>query len=65
MDLDEAQLLADFRAKFRVEELLIASTPAWSWSLRPAQATVGAGILPESLRPVSDVRKVRERALKS
>jgi diadenosine tetraphosphate (Ap4A) HIT family hydrolase len=45
MDVDEAQLLADFRAKFRVDELLIASTPAWSWSLRPAQATVGAGVL--------------------
>ncbi|RDE51045.1 MAG: HIT family protein [Candidatus Accumulibacter meliphilus] len=45
MDVDEVQLLADFRAKFRVDELLIASTPAWSWSLRPAQATVGAGVL--------------------
>ncbi|EXI90980.1 MAG: hypothetical protein AW11_00321 [Candidatus Accumulibacter regalis] len=45
MDVDEAQLLVDFRGKFRVDELLIASTPAWSWSLRPAQATLGAGVL--------------------
>lgn len=42
---DEAQRLADFRAKFRVEELLIARTEAWSWSLRPGQATLAAGVL--------------------
>jgi diadenosine tetraphosphate (Ap4A) HIT family hydrolase len=45
MDEDEAELLANFRARFRVEELLIASTPTWSWSLRPGQATLGAGVL--------------------
>ena len=43
--MDESQLLADFRAKFRVDELLIAKTPAWSWSLRPGQATLAAGVL--------------------
>lgn len=42
---DEARLLADFRSKFQVEELLIAQTQAWSWSVRPAQPTLGAGIL--------------------
>jgi diadenosine tetraphosphate (Ap4A) HIT family hydrolase len=45
MTMDEAQLLGEFRAKFRVDELLVAKTPAWSWSVRPAQATLGCGIL--------------------
>lgn len=38
-------MLADFRARFRVDELLVASTSAWSWSVRPGQATLGAGVL--------------------
>ncbi len=42
---NEARLLAEFRSKFQVEELLIAQTKAWSWSVRPAQPTLGAGIL--------------------
>ncbi len=42
---NELFLLAEFRSKFRVAELLIARTAAWSWSVRPAQATLGAGIL--------------------
>ena len=43
--MSDPQILADFRTKFRVEELLIAKTPSWSWSVRPAQATLGAGVL--------------------
>ena len=43
--MDESSVLADFRTKFRVEELLVAKNTAWSWSLRPAQATLGCGIL--------------------
>jgi diadenosine tetraphosphate (Ap4A) HIT family hydrolase len=43
--MDESPVLADFRTKFRVEELLVAKNTAWSWSLRPAQATLGCGIL--------------------
>ncbi|MCP5227076.1 HIT family protein [Accumulibacter sp.] len=43
--MDESQVLAGFRAKFRVDELLVSSTPAWSWSVRPGQATLGAGVL--------------------
>jgi len=35
----------EFRAKFRVEELKILENESWSWSVRPAQATLGAGIL--------------------
>ncbi|MBL8395366.1 MAG: hypothetical protein JNK99_11575 [Candidatus Accumulibacter sp.] len=43
--MNELQMLADFRAKFRVEELLVVRNEAWSWSVRPAQVTLGAGIL--------------------
>lgn len=43
--MNELQVLADFRAKFRVEELLVVRNEAWSWSVRPAQVTLGAGIL--------------------
>lgn len=38
-------VLARFRAKFQVDQLLIAKTAAWSWSVRPGQTTVAAGIL--------------------
>jgi diadenosine tetraphosphate (Ap4A) HIT family hydrolase len=37
--------LAEFHEKFRVLELEIARTEHWTWSLRPAQPTLGAGIL--------------------
>ncbi len=37
--------LAEFHEKFRVRELEIARTDHWTWSLRPAQPTLGAGIL--------------------
>lgn len=37
--------LTAFREKFRVEELLVFSTRAWSWSVRSAQATLGAGVI--------------------
>ena len=35
----------NFNTKFNVDELLIAETTFWKWSLRPAQCTIGAGIL--------------------
>jgi diadenosine tetraphosphate (Ap4A) HIT family hydrolase len=35
----------DFFEKFRVEELKIYETEFWVWSLRPVQATLGAGVL--------------------
>lgn len=34
-----------FNEKFNVDELLIHETEFWRWSLRPAQCTIGAGIL--------------------
>ncbi len=43
--MPETHTLGEFRAKFRVDELLVAKTNAWSWSVRPDQPTLGAGIL--------------------
>lgn len=43
--MDEVNELADFREKFRVDELLVIRTEAWSWSVRPLQPTLGAGVL--------------------
>ncbi len=37
--------LAEFEQKFRVHELAIVQTDHWTWSLRPVQSTVGAGVL--------------------
>lgn len=37
--------LIEFREKFRVSELMIFESKHWIWSLRPHQATLGAGIL--------------------
>lgn len=37
--------LSDFRAKFRLNELTIAVTEHWTWSVRPAQTTLGATVL--------------------
>lgn len=37
--------LEEFNDKFRVEELEIARSDHWIWSVRPAQATLGAGVL--------------------
>lgn len=36
---------ADFRSKFRVDELTIHLTEFWTWSVRPDHPTLGAGIL--------------------
>lgn len=35
----------EFTDKFRVGELAVLRTDHWTWSVRPVQATVGAGIL--------------------
>lgn len=35
----------NFNKKFKVDDLLIFQTEYWRWSLRPAQCTLGAGIL--------------------
>lgn len=41
----ETKTLNEFRDKFRVEELLIYANQYWSWSVRPAQPTLGAGVI--------------------
>lgn len=35
----------EFNFKFKVKELLVYETEYWLWSLRPVQATLGAGVL--------------------
>jgi diadenosine tetraphosphate (Ap4A) HIT family hydrolase len=37
--------LAEFNEKFRVAELAVVRTDHWTWSVRPVQTTLGAGIL--------------------
>ncbi len=37
--------LKEFRKKFKTDELLLYETEYWIWSLRPIQATLGAGVL--------------------
>lgn len=37
--------LTEFAEKFRLEELTVLRTEHWTWSVRPVQTTVGAGIL--------------------
>jgi diadenosine tetraphosphate (Ap4A) HIT family hydrolase len=37
--------LTQFKNKYKTEELKIFETEKWLWSLRPHQATLGAGIL--------------------
>ena len=43
--MTETRTLEQFREKFRVEELKVAANRWWTWSVRPAQPTLGAGIL--------------------
>lgn len=55
--MNETNTLAEFRAKFRVAELRVMDTGAWTWSVRPDQPTLGAGILSlnRHARHLSDV----------
>ncbi len=43
--MTETRTLEEFRTKFRVEELKIRENRSWTWSVRPGQPTLGAGIL--------------------
>lgn len=43
--MTETRTLEEFRAKFRVQELKVMENRSWSWSVRPGQPTLGAGIL--------------------
>lgn len=43
--MNETHTLEEFQAKFRVAELQVINTGAWTWSVRPDQLTLGAGII--------------------
>jgi diadenosine tetraphosphate (Ap4A) HIT family hydrolase len=43
--MTETRTLEEFRAKFRVVELKVLENRSWTWSVRPGQPTLGAGIL--------------------
>lgn len=42
---DDADRLAEFRTKFRVEELAVATSPYWTVSVRPIPSTLGACVI--------------------
>lgn len=39
------ETLEEFHAKFRLDDLQVARTEHWVWSVRPSPATLGAGVL--------------------
>jgi len=43
--VSETKTLDQFKEKFCVEELKVFEVGSWSWSVRPAQPTLGSGIL--------------------
>ncbi len=43
--MSETHTLEGFREKFRVAELLVLDSGAWSWSVRPGQPTLGSGVI--------------------
>lgn len=66
-----------FISKFKTHELLIYQSKYWAWSLRPVQATIGAGVLSlkreclflselnqEEFTDLNDIIKVIEITLK-
>jgi diadenosine tetraphosphate (Ap4A) HIT family hydrolase len=76
--MPDQKMLSDFRSKFLVDALLVAKTDAWSWSVRPNQPTLGAGILSlnrhalhfsdvtaQEMAELSELIKTLENAVKS
>lgn len=74
----ESSVLSEFRAKFQVDDLIVARTPAWSWSVRPNQPTLGSGILslnrhalhfsdvkPAEMAELAELIQTLERAINS
>lgn len=70
-------VLNEFKEKFRVNDYKIYETENWVWSLRPHQATIGAGILslkrecpafselkPEEFVDLGNIIKIIESSLK-
>ena len=71
------QLKKEFENKFLVPEMKIAESESWVWSLRPHQATLGAGILslkrgcstfaelyPDEFCDLTEIIKTIEKTLK-
>ncbi|MDW7674230.1 MAG: HIT family protein [Bacillota bacterium] len=72
-----SKAMEDFKNKFKTEEFLIYESKYWVWSLRPVQATLGAGVLflkrecpvfsemnQEEFSDLNDIIKVIEKTLK-
>jgi len=43
--MSETKTLDEFQSKFRVNELKVIRNSSWTWSVRPDQPTLGAGII--------------------
>jgi diadenosine tetraphosphate (Ap4A) HIT family hydrolase len=76
--MTETRTLEEFRAKFRVEELKVAQNRSWTWSVRPGQPTLGAGVLslnrhagkfsdvtPEEMKDLGELVGTLEGAIKT
>ena len=76
--MSQTDTLESFRSKFRVEEFLVLDSGAWSWSVRPGQPTLGAGVLSlnryalhlsevssSEMAELADVIRTLERAVKT
>ncbi len=72
-----SSFMDEFKNKFKTEELMIYETEHWIWSLRPVQATLGAGVLSlkrecpvfselnqEEFSDLNNIIKVIEKTLK-
>ena len=70
-------IMNEFKSKFKTDEFLIYDSKYWVWSLRPVQATIGAGVLSlkrecpvlselnqEEFSDLNDIIKVIEITLK-
>lgn len=70
-------IMNEFKSKFKTDEFLIYESKYWIWSLRPVQATIGAGVLSlkrecpvlselnqEEFSDLNDIIKVIEITLK-
>ncbi|GAB1345671.1 hypothetical protein MASR1M29_21580 [Cloacibacterium normanense] len=76
--MNNQKKLEEFKNKFRTEELQIINTGSWTWSLRPAQVTLGSGILslnryalhlsdvtPEEMAELGTLIQLMERTIKT
>lgn len=75
--MSHTHTLAEFRSKFRIDELKIYDTGIWTWSLRPDQPTLGSSVISlnryalhfsdvttEEMADLSNLIKIVEKTLK-